>query len=59
MTAMTTTNDMKKDAKRNYQKATMRVVEMSSEAHLLSSSGSTASGPSVLNGALGAWKEIW
>ena len=58
MTAMTTTNDMKKGAKRNYQKATMRVVEMSSEAHLLSSSGSTASGPSVLNGTAGHWQDF-
>ena len=55
---MTTTNDMKKGAKRSYQKATMRVVEMSGESHLLSGSGSTASGPSVLNGTAGHWQDF-
>ena len=55
---MTTTNDMKKGARRNYQKATMRVVEMSGEAHLLSGSGSIGGGPSLLHGTAGHWQDF-
>ena len=58
---MTTTNDMKNGARRNYQKATMRVVEMSGEAHLLSGSGSGSSiggGPSLLHGTAGHWQDF-
>ena len=58
---MTTTNDMKKGARRNYQKATMRVVEMSGEAHLLSGSGSGGSiggGPSLLHGTSAQWQDF-
>ena len=58
---MTTTNDMKKGAKRSYQKATMRVVEMSGESHLLSGSGSSGSiggGPSLLHGTSGHWQDF-
>ena len=59
---MTTTNDMKNGARRNYQKATMRVVEMSGEAHLLSGSGSISGsiggGPSLLHGTAGHWQDF-
>ena len=56
---MTTTNDMKNGARRNYQKATMRVVEMSGESHLLSGSGSSiGGGPSILHGTAGHWQDF-